>query len=127
MYFENKYLSNLSDSKKEYVLTMYLKYQFSNLVIINEISLIKSLLIKANGANLFARLGWRWSSGDYTYTFSLYPLDNQHSGHLNFSNFDDTQIIVTSNINNNPYILSTVVKEYNILRIMSGLSSLAWI
>jgi hypothetical protein len=141
MYFENKYLSNLSDSKKEYVLTMYLKYQFSNLVIINEISLIKSLLIKANGANLFAERDYTYFTdvipyqkfknslpiGYYTYTFSLYPLDNQHSGHLNFSNFDDTQIIVTSNINNNPYILSTVVKEYNILRIMSGLSSLAWI
>ena len=141
MYFENKYLSKLSDSKKEYVLTMYLKYQYSNLVIIDKISLIKSLLIKANGANLFAERDYTYFTdvipyqkfknslpiGYYTYTFSLYPLDNQHSGHLNFSNFDDTQIIVTSNINNNPYILSTVVKEYNILRIMSGLSSLAWI
>ena len=143
MYFENKYLSKLTDNKKEYTLTMYLKYTFSNLVIIDEISLINSLLIKANGSNLFAERDYTYFTnvipyqkfknslpvGYYTYTFSLYPLDSQHSGHLNFTNFDDTHIIVTSNaiIKSTPYILSTVVREYNILRIMSGLSSLAWI
>ena len=145
LYFENKYLSKLSDSKRENVLTIYLKYQFSNSVIINEISPIKSLLIKANGADLFSEQDCIYftdvvpchkfknslPTGYYTYTFSLYPLDDQHSGHLNFTNFDDIVIKVTSDaiVNlkpSNPYVLSTVVREYNILRIMSGLSSLGW-
>lgn len=142
IYFENKYLSALPDNKKEYVLTTYLKYQYSTNVIIEEISPIETLLFKANGTSLFAERDYSYftdvvpyqkfknslPAGYYTYTFSLYPLDDQYSGHLNFSNFDDMIIKVTSNprVKTDPYALSTVVREYNILRIMSGHSSLAW-
>jgi hypothetical protein len=68
-------------------------------------------------------------SGYYTYTFSLFPLDEQHSGHLNFTYFDDITFVINSdqNVNNNPYLLSNIIKEYNIIRIMSGIGSLAWI
>ena len=68
-------------------------------------------------------------TGYYTYSFSLYPLDDQPSGHLNFTNFDDITFIINSdsNVNSNPYLLETVIKEYNILRVMSGIGRLAWI
>ena len=143
MYFEDKYLTQLTDSRKNYVESIYLKYQYKNNVIIDEISPVEAITIKANGEELFTERDWSYftnvvptqkyknslPTGYYSYTFSLYPLDDQPSGHLNFSNFDDIVIKVRSNalVNTNAYVLETVVKEYNIIRIMSGLGSLAWI
>ena len=144
MYYDVKYLSQITDNKrKEYILTTYLKYQYSNDYSIETISPIESLLFKANGSSLFAERDYTYftdvvpyqkfknslPNGYYTYTFSLHPTEDQHSGHLNFSNFDDVVIKVKSNslVNTDQYSLSTVVKEYNILRIMSGHSSLAWL
>jgi len=69
-------------------------------------------------------------TGIYSYTFSLYPLEDQNSGHLNFSNFDNTEITIKSDEEAfkkyGSYDLNICVKEYNILRIMSGLASTAW-
>jgi hypothetical protein len=67
--------------------------------------------------------------GYYVYSFSLYPTDDQHSGHLNFTNFDDTIVKITSNsiVNSNPYKINSIIKEYNILRIMGGMGSMAWL
>ena len=67
--------------------------------------------------------------GYYVYSFSLYPNQDQYSGHLNFTNFDDIVFKISSEdrVNVEPYNLHTLVKEYNILRIMSGMGSLAWI
>jgi hypothetical protein len=143
MYFEDKYLTQLSNSRKNYVESIYLKYQYKNNVIIDEISPVEALTIKANGEELFTERDWSYftnvvptqkyknslPTGYYSYTFSLYPLDDQPSGHLNFSNFDDIIIKVKSNelVNTNAYVLETIVKEYNIIRIMSGMGSLAWI
>ena len=144
MYYETKYLSQIIDNKrKEYILAIYLKYQFSDHYETETISPIDSLLFKANGSALFAERDYTYftdvvpyqkfknslPNGYYTYTFSLHPTEDQHSGHLNFSNFDDMVIKVKSNplVKSDPYSLSTVVKEYNILRIMSGHSSLAWL
>jgi hypothetical protein len=143
LYFENKYLTTLTDSQKETTLSLYLTYMFSNKVIINEISPIESMVFKANGTELFAERDHSYftnvvpyqkfnnslPTGYYVYTFSLYPLDKQYSGHLNFTNFDDIVIKITSNplVLSNQYKLSTVIKEYNILRVMSGHASLAWI
>lgn len=143
MYYETKNLGQVTDYKrKEYILSIYLKYQFSNNYEIQTISPVESLLFKANGSALFAERDYTYftdvvpyqkfknslPNGYYTYTFSLHPTDDQHSGHLNFSNFDDMVIKVKSNslVNSDPYSLSAVLKEYNILRIMSGHSSLAW-
>ena len=143
LYFENKYLTALTDSQKETTLSLYLRYMFSNKVIINEISPIDSMVFRANGTDLFAERDYSYftnvvpyqkfnnslPTGYYVYTFSLYPLDKQYSGHLNFTNFDDIVIKITSNplVLSEQYKLSTIVKEYNILRVMSGLASLAWI
>jgi hypothetical protein len=66
--------------------------------------------------------------GYYAATFSLFPYDKQPSGHLNFNHLDNVVLNITAdpNVTNEPFNLSTVVKEYQILRIMSGLGSLAW-
>ena len=143
LYFENKYLTALNNNQKDYTLCLYLTYMFSTKVSIKEISPIESMVFKANGADLFAERDYSYftnvvsyqkfnnslPTGYYVYTFSLYPLDKQYSGHLNFTNFDDIVIKITSNslVLSEQYKLSTIIKEYNILRVMSGLASLAWI
>ena len=143
MYYEDKYLSQLSSTKRNDVLNIYLKFQYSDKVLINEISPLTTLSIRVNGSEIFAARDNIYynnvipyskfknspPTGYYSYTFSLYPLEDQHSGHLNFTNFDDITFIINSdsNVNSNPYLLNTIIKEYNILRVMSGIGSLAWI
>jgi hypothetical protein len=140
------YLGDLEKGGKlDNILSMYLKYLFSNKKIVNEISPIESMVIKVDGTNLFAERDYRYFSdvipynkfknslptGFYSYTFSLYPLEDQNSGHLNFSHFSNVELIVKSNVEAfekyGSYNLNTCIKEYNILRIMSGLASTAWI
>ena len=131
--------------KLDYLLSMYLKYLYSNKQIVNEISPIESMVIKVDGTDLFAERDYRYftdvipytkfknslPTGFYSYTFSLYPLEDQNSGHLNFTHFSNIELIVKSNVESfkkhGSYNLNTLVKEYNILRIMSGLASTAWI
>lgn len=143
MYYEDKYLSKLSSEQQINILTIYLTYQFSNKVSINEISPLQSLSIRVNGAEIFSARDDRYynavvpytkfknslPTGYYAYSFSLHPSDDQPSGHLNFTYFDDITFVINSdpNVNNNPYLLENVIKEYNILRVMSGIGSLAWI
>jgi hypothetical protein len=143
MYYEDMYLSKLSAEQQIDILIIYLKFQYSNQVYINEISPLQSLSIRANGTELFAARDYMYynhaipytkfknslPTGYYTYSFSLSPLDDQPSGHLNFTYFDDITFLINSNIgvNSKPYLLETIVKEYNVLRIMSGIGSLAWI
>ena len=149
MYYEMSYLyeyaqpTEANGNKKNYLLSMYLKYIYSDKKIVEEISPIESLTLKVDGTDLFSSRDYRYFSdvipfnkfknslptGLYTYTFSLYPLEDQNSGHLNFTNFNDVTLNVESNglVETNPYILNTTIKEYNILRIMSGLGSTAWI
>jgi hypothetical protein len=151
MYYVNYFIPNLSISRQIYVLNMYLQYQFNNNKNIIKISPIGTITLRANGVPLFENLDNVYFNslvpynkykasipeGYYSYTFSLYPTSNQHSGHLNFNNFDDVVYEITnndlqnslqssSNISEN-YIISTVTKQYNILRIMSGIGSLGWI
>ena len=143
MYYEDKYLSLLIPLQQINVLTIYLKFQYSDKIYINEISPLQTLSIRVNGAEIFAARDNMYynnvipfnkfknslPTGYYTYSFSLYPLDDQPSGHLNFTYFDDVSFIITSDptVNTTPYLLDTIIKEYNILRVMSGIGSLAWI
>jgi hypothetical protein len=131
--------------KLDYILSMYLKYLYSNKKIVNEISPIESMVIKADGTDLFAERDYRYFTdvipynkfknsspvGFYSYTFSLYPLEDQNSGHLNFTHFSNVELMIKSNVDAfkkyGSYNLNTCLKEYNILRIMSGLASTAWI
>jgi hypothetical protein len=132
-------------TSKYYVLHMYLQKLFSNKQIVEQISPLDTMTIKITSSELFARRDWSYFTnaipyqkfnnslpiGYYVHTFSLYPTDSQYSGHLNFTHFDDVVFDITSNelvVNNNePYFIKTILKEYNILRIMSGLASLGWI
>ena len=153
LYFINKYLSSaqrktkMNNNKNRniiYILTQYLLHTYKNEVKITEISPITSLKFTVNGTDLFNALDSTYYNsvvpytkfkntlpiGYYVYSFSLYPLDDQPSGHQNFTNFDTTTIEITSAVTNNivePYKLTLFVKDYNIIRIMSGMGSLAWI
>jgi hypothetical protein len=66
------------------------------------------------------------SLGTGTVTFP--SLVKQPSGHLNFSVLDNIVVNSTNNslVVNKPVILKTIVKEYQIIRMMSGLASLVW-
>ena len=149
MYYEDYFLSAFKDkdSKRYTILTYYLTFMYSNKKTVKEISPIDYITIRAIGTDLFAQRDWSYynsvipyqkfknslPTGMYTYSFSLYPTEDQPSGHLNFTNFDDIVVKVISNplvtdaTNPEPYIINFVVKEYNILRIMSGIGGLAWI
>jgi hypothetical protein len=147
LYYDDKYISFVPEDQKLYSITIYLLYLYSNKMNVREISPVQSLLLRVNGNDLFAERDWNYytnvipyqkfknslPTGYYTYTFSLHPTDDQHSGHLNFSFFDDIVVKVRSNMTKSdgtsygPYKLNTVLREYNILRIMSGMGNLAWI
>ena len=142
MYYQDKYLYLLSDNRKQYVLTMYLKYLYKNIVHKTEISPIDTFTMKVNGIDLLIAQNNSYFTnvvpyqkfqntlpvGYYAYSFSLEPLSDQPSGQLNFSTFDSIVFNINSDnrVLSQPYYLSTNVKEYNILRIMSGMGSLAW-
>jgi hypothetical protein len=147
LYYDDKYISFVPEDQKIYSITIYLSYLYSNKMTVREVSPVQSMLIRVNGSDLFAERDWNYytnvipyqkfkntlPTGYYTYTFSLHPTDDQHSGHLNFSFFDDVVVKVKSNMMKpdgttyGSYKLNTVLKEYNILRIMSGMGNLAWI
>ena len=129
------------DKRKHNLELYYTKiYKYKEIKI--PISTIDSMVIKANGADLFRELNYTYfnklipyqkylnsvDDGYYVYSFAITPIEEQPSGHLNFSLFDDIVLKTENNIQvlTNPVILKTIVREYNLLRIMSGLSSLAW-
>jgi hypothetical protein len=138
--YSNMYIANVN-----YILTMYLNYIYSTKKDTMMISPINTIKIKANGTDLFAKRDYSYytnvipvqkfnnnlPTGYYSYSFSLYPKEEQWSGYLNFTNLEDVVIEIESNFDSNgnpqPYQLNTVLKEYNILRIMSGLGGMAWI
>jgi hypothetical protein len=144
IYINNSY-SNINIANVNHILTMYLNYIYSTKQIINKISPINTIKMKVNGTDLFTKRDYSYYTnvipsqkfnnnlpvGYYSYSFSLYPKEEQWSGHLNFTNLEDVVIEIESNFDSNgnpqPYQLSTVLKEYNILRIMSGLGGMAWI
>jgi hypothetical protein len=137
MFLRSRY--NMSDK----VIATYLEKMYSDKQEIIEESPIESMVIRVNGTELLAERDWLYynsvvpyqkfkntlPTGYYVYSFSLYPLENQHSGHLNFTHFDENVFKIKSNerVNESRYKMSIITKEYNILRIMSGHGSLGWI
>ena len=149
IYLDEKYQKNLkSDSlsgllkKKKYNLELYYTKIYKYKEIKTPISVIDSMVIKSNGSDLFREIDSTYFNkiipyqkylnsvdpGYYVYSFALNPLEEQPSGHLNFSLLEDIVLKSENNIqvSDRPAILKTIVKEYNLLRIMSGLSALAW-
>jgi hypothetical protein len=143
LYFDSKYQSNLSTFNERLCnLIRYYGYIYKYEVIQSPISPIVTMNLKAGGGDLFRSYESDYFNvvipyqkffnsidpGYYVYTFSLYPLDKQPSGHINFSVLDDLVVNTTNNsqVVTKPVILKTMVKEYQIIRIMSGMASLAW-
>jgi hypothetical protein len=124
-------------------LRIYFIHIYKNNKIISHYNPVTNLNLQSNGIDFLPNLDTNYYNsvipyqkfysspdvGYYTTSFSLFPCDSQPSGHLNFNKFDNVVLNITSNQNvvNEPYNLVTVVKEYQILRIMSGLGSLAWL
>ena len=123
---------------------LYFIYIYKNNISTIDVSPIKTLNIQSNGVDLVPTLDYNYYNilipyqkfynsppmGYYINTFSLYPLEKQPSGHLNFNYLENITLNIETTIeenNNEPFNLITVVKEYQILRIMSGQASLAWI
>ena len=73
--------------------------------------------------------GNSYEFGDFLYSFSLYPTIAQPSGELNFNVLKESslELELDSNVINENIYFSTFVKEYQILRIISGQPSLSWI
>jgi hypothetical protein len=143
LFIMDKYLVNILLESQIKILNLYFTYLFENKQIIIETSTIESFNLQSNGNDLFYNMSQEYYNlvipyqkyynsvplGYYCYSFSLFPLEDQPSGHLNFNQIDNVTInlINNNNIINEPYNLKIIVKEYQILRIMSGLGSLAWL
>jgi hypothetical protein len=123
---------------------LYFIYIYKNIINTLDISPIKTINIQSNGVDLVSTMDNNYYNtlipyqkfynsppiGYYIHSFSLYPLDKQPSGHLNFNNLENITLNIETSItenDNEPFNLVAVVKEYQILRVMSGQASLAWI
>lgn len=142
LFFMDKYLNNKTLPKQIHYISLYFAKNYKNNINIIEKSPITSLCLKSNDNNFFTGLDNIYfnnlipydkfknsvPNGYYVYSFSLNPLDKQPNGHLNFSNLDNVILTLTNdpNINEEPFNLKIIVKEYQILRLMSGLGALAW-
>ena len=128
--------------KKIILLILYFKntYQRKN---INKINPVKSLEFKVNGRALLSNTNPNYYNsvvpfekfsktpeiGIHCYSFSLYPVLTQPSGHLNFNLLSEPTLILNMNerINDEVVSVKTIFKEYQILRIIGGQASLSWI
>ena len=144
LYMDGKYQASIIDlSAKRQNLELYFSFIYENVTHKTEISPITTLNIQTAGIDLFKPMDSTYFNlvvpyqkylnsvdlGYYGYCFALYPNEKQPSGHVNFSTLDDIVIKTTNNsqVVNDPFILKTSVREYQILRIMSGMGALSWI
>jgi len=143
LYLDTKFQNNLKTlSAKRLNLIKYFLYNYKNISNTTLISPIKTMNIQTAGIDLFTALDSTYFNlvvpyqkylnsvdmGYYAYSFALHPIEKQPSGHINFSTLDDIVIKTVNNsqVVNDPFILKTTVREYQILRIMSGMGALAW-
>ena len=143
LYLDSKYQTNLDTlGKKRANLELYFYYNYKAITKTQIISPIINMNISAAGIDLFTMINTSYLNlvvpyeryfnsvepGYYAYCFALYPLDKQPSGHVNFTTLDDITVNTENNslVTTNPFLLKTSVREYQILRIMSGMGALAW-
>jgi hypothetical protein len=143
LYLMDKYLSGYIFKIQINKLTLYFINNYKNNEIIQKISPILQFNIKNNGNDFFSKQDYNYFNslipctkfksspdiGYYAYSFSLLPTELQPSGHLNFNFLDNVELDIDSSelVKSEPYNLKVVVKEYQIIRIMSGIGSLAWL
>ena len=115
---------------------------FKNKVITKKINPVKKLVLKANGKNLFSpRKGQYFNEvvsydkyqatpeeGLLAYSFSLHPESKDPSGHLNMNKLEDivVKLELDERVEDQNLEFFVMVKEYQILRIMSGIGALVW-
>jgi len=143
LFLDGKYQAKFSTLEARRAnLELYFGKLYNPIKKANYISPISTLNIQSSGTDLFVALPSNYFNlivpyeryktsvdpGFYAYSFSLYPLEKQPSGHVNFTMLDDVVIntVNDSRVTTDPFILKTVVREYQILRIMSGMGALAW-
>lgn len=143
LYLMDKYLKNNELNTQLYRLTLYFNKLYKNQKVSTDVSPIIEMKLKNNGDDFFSKKQYNYLNsvipcdkfksspdiGYYAYSFSLNPTELQHSGHLNFNFLDNVQVEIDSNdlVLSEPYNLKVIVKEYQIIRIMSGIGSLAWL
>lgn len=144
LYLLKKYTDFPKKSDNYYIgrlLLYYVNIHKNNDIIIKN-PFIDKLKLKINNKSIFGRKDQLYYNlvtsydktnsnaelGYYFMTFSLYPEENNPSGHLNFQNVDESVLIIDCNPNilNIPVELKIITKEYNLMRIMSGLGSYIW-
>ena len=139
----DKFLINHTLKNQIYKLTLYFNNNYKNNKKIQKISPISQFNIKNNGNDFLSKQDYNYFNslipctkfksspdiGYYVYSFSLLPTELQPSGHLNFNFLDNVELDIDSNdlVITEPYNLKVIVKEYQIIRIMSGIGSLAWL
>jgi hypothetical protein len=143
LYIDLKYQKNLITlEEKRANLEKYCSYLYKYKSTKYYTSPIDELNIKTSGTDLFRSMESSYFNlvvpyqkyfntvdpGYYCYSFALSPLEKQPSGHINFTTLDDITVNIISNdkVKKEPYILKTLVREYQIVRIMSGMGALAW-
>jgi hypothetical protein len=143
LFLDGKYQARFTTLKnRRSNLEIYFIKLYKNITISNPINPILTLNIQSSGTDLFVpfkssyfdtivpfeRYKTSVDPGYLAYSFSLYPLEKQPSGHINFTVLDDVVIntVNDSRAKTDPFLLKTSVREYQILRIMSGMGALAW-
>jgi hypothetical protein len=143
LFLDGKYQATFTTlGKRRANLELYFTKLHKNITIANPINPILTLNIQSSGTDLFLPLKSSYfdtivpyqkyktsvDPGYLAYSFSLYPLEKQPSGHINFTMLDDVVIntVNDSRAKTDPFLLKTSVREYQIFRIMSGMGALAW-
>ena len=131
------------DRRKFSKLVLYFKNVYKNELTSNYLQPIKNLTFKANGKMLLAETESEYyhslvpvekfersaEMGNYMYSFSLYPSLSQPTGQLNFNILEDPtlELVMDPNVTIENVRLNTVIKEFQILRIIGGQGNLGWI
>jgi hypothetical protein len=141
LYFLDKFLHNVNYRYQLRKLLLYYVNNYKNEKVIQKISPIQTMNIQSNGIDMMPPMDNTYFNlvipyqkfknsvevGYYAHSFSLNPLDKfQPSGKLNFNTLDNVALVVISDnkVINEPYNLICVVKEYTVLRIMSGMAAI---
>lgn len=141
-YYYLSYMDIIDDKKRIMKLNKlrhYFVYNYINKIIEEKVSPVKKLSYRINGKERLSVKDFKYynclesmkyestpEKGIGLYSFSLYPLSKQPSGHIN-NNILDSSVIdceMDQEIENQPVIEQTVCREYQILRVISGLGSL---
>ncbi|TPX30278.1 hypothetical protein SmJEL517_g06130 [Synchytrium microbalum] len=97
-----------------------------------KIQLNTSDRISQRGGQYFNQLQPYWHHtrcpkvGIYVYSFALNPEEHQPSGSINMSRIESTTLVLNVTTGTSPLMVYTYARNYNILRIASGMGGLAY-